>query len=380
MPKILIGISSSFCANFLKGQVDFLVKNGYEVVVISGPGEEISLLTKKENARLYTIPFTKKISPLIDFFHLLYIIRIIKKEKPDIINAGNPKSGFLIMLACWCIRFKARIFTLHGLVSDTKKGISRWLITLTEKISCNLASVVIVISPSLKEHAEQRKILQKGKGIVIEKGSSNGIDLTEFSRSPQVLTHAEELRAKVGLKGNEMIIGFVGRLSKDKGIDMLLAAFTTLVKKYPNLRLVLAGPIINENLFSRNTLNQLYSDDRIFYLGKLQEVAPLYTLMDILVLSSLREGFGNVLIEAAAMEVPVIVPDIPGCRDAVKAGYNGELFEKGNKDSLVAALDKLISNTALREEYGRHGRFFVQEYFSNEKIWQGQLSLYKKMI
>lgn len=379
MPKILIGVSSSFCANFLKGQVAFLVKSGYEVVIISGPGEEISLLAKKENARLYTIPFTKKISPFADFFHLLYIIRIIKKEKPDVINAGNPKSGFLIMLACWCIRFKRRIFTLRGLVSDTKTGIRRWLIALTEKISCNLAKVVIVISPSLKEHAERRKILQRGKSIVIEKGSSNGIDLTEFSRSQQVLAHAEELRSRIGLKGNEMIIGFVGRLSKDKGIDMLFAAFNALAGKYPQLRLVLAGPVINENLFSRSTLDQLYSDDRVFYLGKLQEVVPLYALMDILVLSSLREGFGNVLIEAAAMEVPVIVPDIPGCRDAVKAGCNGALFEKGNKDSLAAALDNLISNAALREEYGRHGRDFVQD-FSNEKIWTGQLNLYNNMI
>ena len=101
MPKILIGVSSSYCASFLKGQVAFLVANGFKVVIISAPGEEISMLAKKENAELITVPFTKKISPLTDLLQLLHIIRIIRKEKPDIVNAGNPKSGFLIMLACW---------------------------------------------------------------------------------------------------------------------------------------------------------------------------------------------------------------------------------------------------------------------------------------
>lgn len=380
MPKILLGVSSSFCANFLKGQVAFLVKNGFEVVILSGPGEEISLLAKKENAKLFTIPFTKKISPLTDFYHLLQIIRIIKKEKPDIINAGNPKSGFLIMLACWFLKFKKRIFTLHGLVSDTRTGVARWLISGTEKICCSIAQKVIVVSPSLKLHSEQRNILKKGKGIVIEKGSCNGIDLHEFSKTPAVLTHAKELKENIGLKEKELLLGFVGRLSKDKGVDILLSAFEVLVKKYPQLRLVMAGPIVNENLFSRLTLDQLYSDERVFYLGKLQDVVPLYTLMNILVLSSLREGFGNVLIEAAAMEVPVVAPDIPGCRDAVKEGVNGELFEKGNRDSLIAVLERLITNENLRRLYGRQGRLFVQDHFPNEKIWQGQLDVYHKML
>lgn len=380
MPKILLGVSSSFCANFLKGQVEFLVSEGYDVTIISGPGEEISMLAKKENAKLITIPFSKAISPVKDFKQLLQIIRILKKEKPDIVNAGNPKSGFLIMLACWLTGFKNRIFTLHGLVSDTKTGFKRRAVSQTEKISCNIAKTVIVVSPSLKVHAEKRNILTAEKGVVIEKGSYNGIDIKIFSRTKFLLTQSNELREKIGLQQDAVVLGFVGRLSKDKGIDILFEAFNLLVKKYPFIRLVLAGPLSKENRFSEISEHQLFYDERVFYLGKLIDVTPVYGIIDMLVLPSLREGFGNVLIEAAAMEIPVIASEIPGCRDAVNNNVNGYLFEKGNVTQLCNYLEKLITDKNLRDELGRNGKVFAKNNFNNYKIWNGQLELYNKIL
>lgn len=380
MPKILLGVSSSFCANFLKGQVAFLVQHGFEVIILSAPGEEISMLAKKENARLVTIGFTKRISPFTDLFQLFRIIRLIKRERPDIVNAGNPKSGFLIMLACRIAGCKRKIFTLHGLLSDTKKGLLRRLITKTEKISCGIANRVIVVSPTLKIHAEERKILPPGKGMVLGKGSANGIDLHAFPGKNAVAARSAQLKDRLGLKEDDTVIGFLGRLSKDKGIDILFDAFNLLVKEYPSLRLVLAGPVIAENPFSRHLLHQLYHDEKVMYLGKLYDVTPVYGITDILVLPSFREGFPNVLIEAAAMEVPVIASAIPGCKDAVHAGINGELFEKGNAAALATVLKKLITNKALRQQYGKNGRKFASDNFSNEEIWSAQLELYKNML
>lgn len=380
MPKILLGVSSSFCANFLRGQVDFLVKHGFEVILVSGPGEEISMLAKKENARLFTIHFTKRITPLTDFFQLLKIMRLIRRERPDIVNAGNPKSGFLIMLACRLTGYNNTVFTLHGLLSDTKKGLLRRLITSAEKMSCSMASQVIVVSPTLKTHAQKRNILPPGKGMVIKKGSANGIDLHLFPGKAAVAAASGQLRDTLGLKKENMVLGFVGRLSKDKGIDILFEAFNALAKDHPSLRMVIAGPIIEENLFSRQWLHQLYHDERIIYAGKLYDITPFYGIMDMLVLPSLREGFPNVLIEAAAMEVPVIASDIPGCKDAVSEGVNGELFEKGNTAALVKILEKFIADDRQRQQYGMNGRKFVSAHFSNGEIWEGQLKLYESML
>ena len=380
MPKILLGVSSSFCANFLRGQADFLVKHGFEVILVSGPGEEISMLAKKENARLFTINFSKRITPLTDFFQLLHIIRILRRERPDIVNAGNPKSGFLIMLACRLIGHKNTVFTLHGLLSDTKRGLLRRLITITEKMSCRIANRVIVVSPTLKTHAEKRNILPTGKGLVLKKGSANGIDLHLFPGKEAVSAASRQLRDTLGLKKENLVLGFVGRLSKDKGIDILFEAFNALAENNPSLRMVIAGPIIEENPFSRHWLHQLYHDERIIYVGKLYDIAPFYGIMDMLVLPSLREGFPNVLIEAAAMEVPVIASDIPGCKDAVSEGINGALFEKGNTAALVKILEKLIADDGLRQQYGMNGRKFASDHFSNEEIWEEQLKCYESML
>src|SRR5690606_33645706 len=135
------------------------------------------MLAKRENAKLLTIDFTKRVSPFTDFFQLLRLIRILRREQPDIVNAGNPKSGFLIMLACRLTKQKNTIFTLHWLLSDTQKGIFRRLITITEKMCCRIAEKVFVVTPTLKSHAEIRKHLPPGKGFVIGKGSADGIDL-----------------------------------------------------------------------------------------------------------------------------------------------------------------------------------------------------------
>ncbi len=112
------------------------------------------------------------------------------------------------------------------------------------------------------------------------------------------------------------IIGYIGRLSKDKGTDILFKAFNMLKVRYPQVRLLIAGPVEKQDPFDKQFLHQLYNDNSIKYAGKIFDIVPFYALMQILVVSSFREGFGNVLIEAASMEVPVIAPDIPGCRNA----------------------------------------------------------------
>ena len=379
MPKILIGVSSSFCAHFLKGQVSFFVQKGFDVVIVSGPGEEISMLAKAEQAKLITIPFTKKITPFKDLVQLIRIVRILRREDPDIINAGNPKSGFLIMLAAWLIQRKNRVFTLHGLLSDTKKGAARTIITLTEKISCGVAHKVIVVSPSLKEHAEKRKIIKPGKGIVIGKGSCNGIDTDVFSRNETVFNKAALLKKEWGIKEDELVIGFIGRLSKDKGIDILIHSFNKLQVEYPFLKLLIAGPLLEEHGLDDTVIGDLTGKKNIVYLGKMAVVTPVYAAIDIFVLPSLREGFGNVLIEAASMELPVIAPDIPGCRDALKHGINGILFERGNAESLTSLIEKLILDRPLCKASGHNGRLFVADNFSGDTIWNGLLDLYNSL-
>lgn len=379
-PKILIGVSSSYCASFLKGQVAFLVHHGYDVVIISAAGEEIEQLAQKEQARLITIPFNTRISPLTDGGQLLQIIQILKKEQPDIINAGNPKSGFLITLAAWLTGHRNIIFTLHGLVSDTRSGFKKWLISRTEKLSCRMARRVVVVSPSLRNHAIKRNILSAGKAIVINNGSCNGVDAETFNRTPAVIEKASQLAQHLGLDPSDRVIGFVGRLSKDKGIDILLSAFNTLRKSYPNLKLLLVGPLIEDHGLPEDILKRLREDEAICFVGKQADVVLYYSLMEVLVLPSYREGLPNVLLEASAMELPVIATDIPGCTDAVKHQYTGELVRKASESDLVAVLERLLREPELGRRYGINGRQWVASRFNQKAVWQGYLQLYQQAV
>lgn len=361
----------------MKGQVAHLVGRGFDVVIISGPGEEISALCSAEKARLITVDFTRSITPLHDLLLLFRLVSIIRKEKPDVVNAGNPKPGLLLTLASWILGIKARVFTLHGLVSDSRSGWKGSLISFMEKITCRMAAKVLVVSPSLCTHAISRGILEKEKAVVIGPGSYNGIDLERFSSSEEVLRKAELLKAATGAGKGSPVIGFVGRLTRDKGIALLLAAFDIVRAQYPRAQLLLAGPSDPDDALPE--MERIRTDRSIVYLGKVADIVPVYALLDLLVLSSYREGFGNVLIEAAAMERPVIAPAIPGCSDALSGGVNGSLFTKGDANSLAQAMLGYVADPQKMQAHGKAGRLFVTR-FSRTEIWEGQVQLYLSML
>jgi glycosyltransferase involved in cell wall biosynthesis len=376
MPTILFGISSSFCAHFMKGQVAYLVSKGFRVVVVSGDGEEITTLCKEEGAELILLPFSRSITPLHDLALLVKLMGIIRKVKPDIINAGNPKPGLLMTLAAWILRKQGRIFTLHGLVSDSREGFKGWMISWFEKLSCSLAQKVLVVSPSLADHAIRRGILNPSKAVVIGKGSYNGIDLNRFQKTPAVMTQANAFRAKQNIMDAHFVFGFVGRITVDKGIDLLMTAFTKLFNENANVRLIMAGPMDQENAIPSSLLNTLNHHPGVRLLGNVSDIVPVYPLMQVLVLSSYREGFGNVLLEAAAMDVPVIAPAIPGCSDAMRPGLNGLSFPKADAAALYQAMKTYVDNPSFRSQHASAGRAFAAG-FDPVSIWDGQLSIYR---
>jgi glycosyltransferase involved in cell wall biosynthesis len=377
--KILLAISSSYCANFISGQTTYLKQHGYAVSIVSAPGEEISALAKKEGATLYNVPFTKNITPFYDLVLLWRCIKILKKDKPNIVNAGNPKSGLLVLLAAYIVGVKARIFTLHGLPSDSKQGIKKFIISLAEKLTCRLAKKIIVVSPSLKEHAIQRGIAPASKCVVLQNASCNGLNTDYFTRTASVQEQMHELKTKLAIQSSEFVIGYAGRINYDKGITFLLDVFLELIQVHTNMRLLLVGPLQTENAIPKKYEEIIYSHPKILFTGKLQQMAPAYACMNVLILPSFREGFGYVLIEAASMQVPVIAPNIPGCKDAVLHNQNGFLYTPQNKSDLKAKIETYYNNPTLREEHGKAGRNWVVQSFKQEAIWQGQLSLYQQL-
>lgn len=378
--SIILAISHSYCANFLKGQAKFLKQNGYKVYVVSAPGVEIEKLSEEEGFELIPVDFEREISFRQDWHCLKQLIKILKRNKPSIVNAGTPKAGLLLMIAALFAPKTKRIYTLRGLRSETLYGTKKKIVQFTEWLSCNLANKVIVISPSLLDYAIELKILNREKGIVIGKGSSNGVDIKKFFPSEEVDVEAGDFRKRIGLTSEDFVIGYAGRLTKDKGIVELYKGFKLLRKKYSNVKLVLVGPTEKDDPVPYNIIQEMKNDHSVFMPGKILNIVPVFRAFNVLVLFSYREGFGNVALEAAAMGRPVVVSNIPGCRDTVLNGKTGFWVEKGNSKMLSELLGRYIMDPELYEEHSAQGLRRAQEQFPSEVIWNGQLELYNSLI
>ncbi|MDM1295931.1 glycosyltransferase family 4 protein [Sphingobacterium sp. N143] len=378
--KILIAISDSFCANFIKGQGNYLSGHGHEVVIVSGSGVEIDELEKNEQVRVIRIPFAREIAPLKDIRDLIRVIKLVKQEKPDIINAGNPKTGFLFSLAhifFWKIPL---IFTLRGVRSDTLRGFKKMIVRSTEWITGALANRIVAISPSLKAHAVEIGIASEKKCIVLSKGSSNGINVQHYTTSDEIEQKARVLREEYKIPKDSFNLVFVGRVTKDKGLVELLEAFKFCLSANAHINLIIAGPIERQDPIPEEYYRMIEEHPRIHYLGKQIDVRPVYALGDALVLYSYREGFGNVVIEAASMGLPTVVADIPGLKDTTEDENTGLLVMPRSAIDLSNAILRLYNDKTTVKKYGENGRKRVVKYFSNEVVWSKQLELYEKIL
>jgi glycosyltransferase involved in cell wall biosynthesis len=176
------------------------------------------------------------------------------------------------------------------------------------------------------------------------------------------------------------VVGFVGRIVRDKGIAELVAAWKTLRAEFPNLHLLMVGSFEPQDAVSPDVENLLTSDERIHLTGIVYNTAPVYAAMDILTLPTYREGLPNVPLEAAAMELPVVATLIPGCIDAVQDGVTGTLVPPRNAEALADAIRMYLHDSELRRQHGQVGRDRVLREFRQEAIWEAVYQEYLQLL
>ncbi|MBB6681527.1 glycosyltransferase family 4 protein [Aequorivita sp. 609] len=378
--KILLATTSHVSAILVKGQGAWLKSKGNEVIFSSSEGEKADAFVKEEKLIYEPINFSREINVINDFSCLVQCIKVLKKHKPDVVNAGTPKAGLLYMIASFLCGIEVRIFTLRGLRSSSLSGFKKVLMRFFEKLSCYLAHKVIAISPSLKEEAMEIKLVKNpNKIVVIGKGSSNGVDLNRFTINSTVKNSSTKILIQLNLDSAIFKFGYIGRLVKDKGVEELISAFTGLrdTSKLPMV-LLLIGDYEKENSISDEYIDIIKKDKNIIEIGYSNDIPTYAYLIDVLILNSYREGFGNVVIEAAAMETPAIVSDIPGARDTVENGVTGFLVKPKSVDALGLQMQKYLYDKKLVKQHGVNARKRVETFFENKLIWEEQEKVYKK--
>jgi glycosyltransferase involved in cell wall biosynthesis len=322
----------------------------------------------------------RRITPVGDLVALSRLVRLFRRLRPDIVHAHSPKGGLLGMMASRLANVQVRVHHVHGLPHVTSVGFQRRLLRSTERVSCHAASAVLCVSRSVREVVVAEGICDADRIEVLAGGSVNGIDATGRFRPPADAAGRDRAREALGLPAKGLVLGFVGRIVRDKGWGELAEAWRGLRDRYPDLRLLVAGPFEKRDPVSDDVARLITGDPRITYVGVQWNTPPLYAAMDLVVLPTYREGFPVVPLEAAAMALPVVATRIPGCVDAIEDGVTGTLVEARNAAELERALARYLSDEQLRRQHGAAARRRALESFSQEVIWRETLAFYRRLL
>lgn len=327
---------------FFIPQLKYLSKNGFDVSVICSSDDS---LQSELGEKIHFIPvdMPRGLSIFKSISVIRKLIKIFKQESFNFIQYSTPNAALYGAIAAKICRVKIRNYHLMGFRYLGAKGILKTILKLLEKITCRLSSSIECVSKSNLELGVAEGIFAKNKATVVWNGSTGGIDLDRFSIENRT-EWRNEIRNKLGYSKNDFIYGFVGRITKDKGIDELLEAF---LNSAHNAKLLMVGEFENEQELNHDLLSNAKSNNQIKFVGAVNDVEKYFAAIDMLVLPSYREGFGNVVIESAAMGTPAIVSDIPGPRDAVIPNKTAILVPPNNTRALENIFDTVSKETII---------------------------------
>lgn len=364
----------------VRGQANVMRNAGFEVHSISSPGPLADDYTRDNGVPVHTVAMARRISPWADLVSLLRLLATLRRIAPQVVQAGTPKAGLLGTIAAWVLRVPRRIYYVHGLPTVTATGLRRLLLLATDWLSCAAATDVVCVSHSVKRELVASGACPADKAIVLGNGSCNGVDLAWFDRARLPVDTAAQVRARLGIPRNALVIGFIGRLGREKGIDELRRAWRTLRQRCPSAYLLLIGPPEATDPPPPGTLAELAVDPRVRIPGEDWDTAPLYTAMDVFCLPSYREGCPNVALEAASMELPIVAFRVSGVVDAVADGVTGQLVDPFDVEGLATALQAYLEDDRLRTQHGQAARRHVGALFSRALVWQTLLIFYSSLV
>lgn len=363
---------------FVAGQAAYMKTKGFESHAVSSPGSTLTQFSKEESVTVHAVSMARRITPLRDLAALFWLWRLFCTLRPHIVHAHTPKGSLLGMLAARLAGVPVRIYHMHGLPFITTTGLRRRILMATETVSCRMASQVLCVSRSVRSMAVDLQLSPPGKIHVLLQGSCNGIDAeTEFNPDRLTSSVRDDIRHRYGIPPNAIVIGFVGRLARAKGLVELGAAWSILRDEHPYLQLLLIGPDEPGDPPPPRLLEQLRADPRVHFTGEEWNTPPLYSAMDILVLPTYREGFPIVLLEAAAMALAIVATRVTGCVDAVQDGITGTLVSAYDPEALAGGLHRYVRDSVLRRRHGTAARAWVLRDFSSQAMCD---AIYQKYV
>ena len=374
--RIVFTATTPFAVNaFLTSHLQALAKN-YDVLLCVNLHAYALTPALKNKVRVFHIDFARKIAPIHDVRALLQLLWVLWRERPAAIHSITPKAGLLSMLAASLLSVPHRYHTFTGQVWANRRGLSRSMLKSFDRWIFRLATRVLADSPSQCRLLENEKIVREGVVSVLGLGSISGVDLERFHPDRE-LRDVERVAANT--PPSTRVYLFVGRLARDKGVFDLLAAFSSVASGNDQVELWMVGPD-DEGLLPQLQEMAGRGVGRVRWVGATPQPERYMAAADIFVLPSYREGFGSVIIEAAACGIPSIAYRIDGVVDAVLDGHTGILVPERDVDALALAMRSLAVEDQRRSVLGRQARIRAVEEYSSTRVTAAWLGFYAREL
>lgn len=381
----LIHVFSIFgtAESFFDGQFKYLTDQGYEIVVVSSDAPNTDAFCKRNGVRFVPLNIPRSVSPMAIVKAVKSICSLIRKEKADAVFGHTPVGALCAMIAARLCGVKNRVYYRHGLIYTTMKGLKHTIFKAEEKFVASLAISVINVSHSLSKLAVADGLNEAEKQYVIGHGTCGGIDAQNIFNPS--LVDADKLlfiKKKLGFNDADIVFGFCGRICNDKGIPELVDAFELFQKLHSNIKakLLFIGRFDTRDGISEGKKQQIESNSDIVISGHIDkvEIPYYYSMLDVFVFPSHREGFGMCVVEASAMEKPILDSRAHGCVDAIVEHETGEYIDL-SADGICKGME-LMLDAELRGKLGKSGRKRVLEWYDFKVMWPLVSDLYKKIL
>lgn len=326
------------------------------------------------------INLTRRINILSDIRSLLALCRTYRRLKPDIVHSIMPKAGLLAAIAGFVCRVPVRIHTFTGQIWATQNGPARIFYYWIDKLINSLNTICLTDSPSQSAFLLIEGISAGEAPLpVLSKGSLSGVDMERFNAT-LLREPAAALRFQLGLRPDDFVFAYIARKSHDKGATDILRAFAVVKNQFSNARLLYVGPDESSGELERLRKTAPHLFDKVVDVGQVKNQEVYLAASDVLCLPSYREGFGSIVIDAAALGVPTIGSRISGLVDSVEDGVTGELFRCSDIDALTQVMSKFLRNPDKTKYMGARASSRVASYFTADLLYDALKSLYLDSI
>jgi len=363
----------------LLSQLKFLIKEGYDVHVVCSTGKWVADI-EKEGIKVKTIKIKRKISPLYDLVTLYRLCNYFRKEKFDIVHTHNPKPGLLGQLAAKMAKVPIIINTIHGFYfQENSAPLKRRFFIIMEKIAAKCSDLIFFINKEDAKTALMEKICTRA----LIKYLGGAVDIDKFCPDLFSQSFIAEKKQEIGIKPSQKVVGIIARLVKEKGYVELFEAMGGIIKKFPGTVLLVVGCEEKEkkDSFDLDFFKKKYAlSNNVIFLEERENISEIYSLMDVFVLPSHREGLGLVILEASSMAKPVVATNIRGCREAVDNGKTGILVPAKNTEKLAKAIIYFLENPTNAKKMGANGRTKIMKEFNRELVFSRMKEGYQGLL